>query len=75
VAALERSLRLVGGDAGDAEKVANVELALAQALWAEGKDRRRALLLAGRSRDYWRGRGKDGLGRLADAEAWLRGKP
>ncbi|MGC3959090.1 MAG: tetratricopeptide repeat protein [Verrucomicrobiota bacterium] len=37
VATLERSRRLVETEAGDAEKVADVEMSLAQALWQDGQ--------------------------------------
>jgi serine/threonine-protein kinase len=47
---------------------ARLQFSLAQALWAVGQDRPRALELATRAREHWQGLGHP---RLTEASRWL----
>ncbi len=73
IAPLERALGLQHGDemAGDR---ADTSFALAQALWATGRARNRAVTLAGEAARYWSSHplGARRQRQLADAQAWLR---
>jgi eukaryotic-like serine/threonine-protein kinase len=72
---LTRALALQHGDE-TADDHANAEGALAEALWAVGHDRARALTLARHARDYYAKHpmGARRAGELAHVEAWLRAR-
>ena len=71
VALLERSLTILQSSEQPAYQVADAQSTLAQALWDEGKDRERALVLAEAARESFLASGPRGKPDLAELDAWL----
>jgi hypothetical protein len=68
---LERALKLAETHEGDRATLADVRLALAEALWHTGADRPRARVLAQVARDGYLRLGRRGERGLKNASEWI----
>ncbi len=71
IPAYERALTLLGKDSNDDSYRHDIEFSLARALVAAGRDRARALELAGAARAHFVAEGPSGASDVAEVDAWL----